>query len=143
MFLSATYITKAASGRKSRWTISQEYEWQVKRFERTGWLEKELAKRGESKVWEEDQGDADSDQERTQEEDETYAEEEADGTVAFVSGVFGRKDGRRGFAIVQEGAEKSEIRDEPEFYFVARLPQQVHPGADYQQADDAEKLGHG
>ena len=33
MHLSATYIIKAARDRKSRWTISQKCEWQVKRFE--------------------------------------------------------------------------------------------------------------
>ena len=33
MHLSATCIIKAARDRKSRWTISQKCEWQVKRFE--------------------------------------------------------------------------------------------------------------
>jgi hypothetical protein len=44
VYLSATYITNAAWARKSRWTISQKCEWQVKRFELARQAEKELAK---------------------------------------------------------------------------------------------------
>jgi hypothetical protein len=48
VYLSATYIMNAAWGRKPRRTISQKYEWQVKRFG-LGWrVEKELEVREES-----------------------------------------------------------------------------------------------
>ena len=45
MLLSATYIMNAAWGRRPRWTISQDCEWQVKGFELAGRTEKELGER--------------------------------------------------------------------------------------------------
>lgn len=45
MHLSATYIMSEARDRKSRWTISQKCEWEVKRFKLAGRAEKHLAKR--------------------------------------------------------------------------------------------------
>ena len=63
--------------------------------------------------------------------------------MAFVGGFFGGEQERGGIAIVQEGAEECDVGDHPEFNFVARLSEQVNPGADYQQAGDTEKLGHG
>ena len=50
MFLSATYIMKTERGRKSRWTISQKCEWQVKRFEPAWWMEQELGPGGFGKA---------------------------------------------------------------------------------------------
>jgi hypothetical protein len=44
--LSATYIIKAARDRKSRWTISQKCEWQVKRFELASRVENRLGGSG-------------------------------------------------------------------------------------------------
>jgi hypothetical protein len=95
-----------------------------------------------SELREENQGDAYGDQEGAQEEDEAYAEEEADGASALLGGFSCGEDGRGGIAIVQKGAEKCEIRDHPESNFVARLPEQINSGADDQQPDDTEKLGH-
>lgn len=45
MLLSATYIMNAAWGRRPRWTISQDCEWQVKGFELAGRTERELGER--------------------------------------------------------------------------------------------------
>jgi hypothetical protein len=43
---------------------------------------------------------------------------------------------------MQQGAEKGEVGDHPEFDFVPRLPEQIDSGANDQQPDDPEKLGH-
>jgi len=91
---------------------------------------------------EENQGDADGDQQRAEQKNETNAQEETHGALAFLRGFLGWEDGRSGFAIVQQGAEKREICEHPEFNFVPRLPEQIQPGADDQQPDDSEKLGH-
>jgi hypothetical protein len=45
VLLSATYIMNAAWGRRPRWTISQDCEWQVKGLELAGRTEKELGER--------------------------------------------------------------------------------------------------
>jgi hypothetical protein len=91
---------------------------------------------------EENQGDADGNQQRAEQKNEADAQQETHGALAFLRCFPGRKNGRGGVAIVQQGAEKSEIRKHPEFDFLARLPQQVQTGADDQQPDDTEKLRH-
>jgi hypothetical protein len=91
---------------------------------------------------EEDQGDAYGDQQGAEKEDEAYAQEEAHGALAFLSGFRGGEDGRGGIAVMQQGAEKGEVGDHPEFDFVPRLPEQIDSGANDQQPDDPEKLGH-
>ena len=91
---------------------------------------------------EENQSDADRDQQRAEQKSEAYAQQEAHCALAFLLGLFRGKDGRSGFTIVQQGAEKSAVRKHPKFDFVPRLPEQVHAGADDQQPDDTEKLGH-
>jgi hypothetical protein len=91
---------------------------------------------------EENQGDAYRDQERAQHKNETDAQKEAHGALAFLRGFLRREDRRGRLAIVQQGAEKREIREHPEFNFVPRLPEQIEAGADDQQADDTEQLGH-
>jgi hypothetical protein len=45
VLLRATYIMNAVWGRRPRWTISQECEWEVKRVGLAVWVGKELGKR--------------------------------------------------------------------------------------------------
>src|SRR5271154_281092 len=95
-----------------------------------------------SEVREENQGDADGDQQRAQQKNEADAEQKAYRSLVFLGSLLRGEHGRRGFAFMQQGAEKREIREHPKFNLVPRLPQQIQPGADDQQPDDAEKPGH-
>ena len=92
---------------------------------------------------EENQGDTDGDEDGAEDEGEADAEEETHGAVAFLRGFFSWEEWKSGLAVAQDGAEVIEIGEHPEFYFVARLPEQVEACADNEEPDDPEKLGHG
>jgi hypothetical protein len=62
--------------------------------------------------------------------------------VTFLCGFLRGEDGRCGFAVVQQGAKKVELREHPKINFVARLSKQINPGATGHEHDDSEKLGH-
>ena len=62
-------------------------------------------------MWEEEQGDADGDEQGAEEENEADAKQETHGALAFLGGFLGGEDGRGGFAIVQKGAKKCEVRE--------------------------------
>src|ERR1700733_13509652 len=47
------------------------------------------------------------------------------------------------FLAAENRAKDVDVGGEPEFDFVARLPEQVDTGANHERADDSEKLGHG
>ena len=51
--------------------------------------------------------------------------------------------GADAFLAAKDGAEDVDISGQPEFDFVARLPEQIDTSANHERTDDSEKLGHG
>ena len=98
-----------------------------------------------SEICVEQKRDADGDQHGAQKERESYAEEKADGVFAFGGRDSGGEhaSGADVFLAAENRAEDVDVGGEPEFDFVARLPEQVDASANHERADDGEKLGHG
>src|ERR1700722_20880589 len=101
--------------------------------------------RESSEICVEQKRDADGDQHRAEKERKSYAEEKADGVFAFGGWDSGGEhaSGADTFLAAKNRAENVDVRGQPEFDFVARLPEQVNTCANHERADDGEKLGHG
>jgi hypothetical protein len=85
---------------------------------------------------------AESDQDGAQKKCEAHAEEKADSSMSLGPGFFRRKNAHRRFLLAKHRAENRQISDEPEFYFVTRLPEQIESRTDDQDTDNPQKLGH-
>ncbi len=88
------------------------------------------------------QGDAESDQDWSQKKREADAEEKADGSMSLGGSLFRRENAHRRVLLAKHRAEDRQISDEPELYFVTRLPEQIESRADDQDADNPQELGH-
>ena len=63
--------------------------------------------------------------------------------LAFGSWDSGRENAGGVFLATQNRTEDVDVGGEPEFNFVARLPEQVDACANHERTDNAEKLWHG
>jgi hypothetical protein len=92
---------------------------------------------------EEHQGDAQGDQDGAEEECKTHSQENAQRALAFFPrNALGERS--QGTPLVAEhGAKNIYVGNDPEFDFPAGLPEEIASGTDDQNANDAEKLGHG
>jgi hypothetical protein len=86
--------------------------------------------------------DAESDQDGAQKKREADAEKKADSSMSLGVEFFPRENAHRRFLLAKHRAENRQISDEPELYFVTRLPEQIESRTDDQDTDNPQKLGH-
>jgi hypothetical protein len=98
-----------------------------------------------SEICVEQKRDADGDQRWAQKERKSYAEEKADGVLAFGGWDSGGEHAScaDAFLAAKNRAENVDVGGQPKFDFVARLPEQVKTCAYHEGTDDGEELGHG
>lgn len=68
---------------------------------------------------------AESDQDGAKKKREADAEEKADSSMSLGGGFFRRENAHRRFLLAKHRAENRQVSDEPELYFVTRLPEQI------------------